>query len=394
MSDSSTRDVTSQATWKSSNTAVATVSSAGVVTTIAAGVSTISATYLQITGSSNISVALAGGQIAACGTFSGAGPFTVLADISSTNINCLRFTSNVGATLDCGGHDVSSIGLTSVQQFTIRNCMMHAGLPMTLRVFSSRDVLVEHSDVLGSAYVNGSQNVTLSSNTFRWPVLPPNFSAFISSEVYFIDGQNNRILNNTIDGGWDGALGSTYQHQGTDDGVIINNEIGPVIDGNTIQNIFDAGVEPGVSDAPIRATIQNNTIVNAGYTGIGGYYVRGWDNSVFRNNTVRHSPSLLYFTLSGTPNSGIQSMTLTNCQFLDNTLIDQVALPPVYGGQMTSVFAVNYLAGGLPFTVSGNLVRGNNFGTAGIAPSLQPLAGFIDGGGNICRTGGSLACGG
>ena len=395
MSDSSTRDVTSSAAWSSSNAAVAAVSSAGVVTTLSAGVSTITATYSQITGSANVSVALAAGQIAACGSFTGPGPFSVIADINVAVINCLRFTSNAGVTLDCQGHEVSSIGLNNVQQFTIRNCRMHAGLNQTLRIISSRQVLVQNSDVLGSVFVSsGNQDVTLDHNTFKWPALPPNFSSFESAEVYLSGGQNTRVVNNFIDGAWDGGLGSTYGHQGCDDGVLLNNEINLVVDGNTIQNVFDAGVEPGASDTPIHATIENNTIAGAGYTGIGGYYTRGWENSIFRNNTVRHSPSLLYFTSSDAQRIGVTSMTLTNCQFTDNTFIDQVALPAAYGGQMTSVFAVNYLAGGLPYTVSGNLVRGNNFGTTGIAPSLQPLAGFIDGGGNICRPGGSLACGG
>jgi len=395
LSDSTTRDVTSQALWQSSNTSVATVSSSGLVTTVATGVSTISATYQQISSAVTALVGLTANQIGACGTFSGAGPFTVVADINVNTINCLRFTGNIGAVLDCGGHEVSSIGLNSVQQFTIRNCRMHAGANQTLRILTSRQVQVQDSDVLGSVFVSSSnQDITLERNTFKWPVLAPNFSSFESAEVYLSGGQNTRVINNVIDGGWDGGLGSTYQHQGCDDGVLINSETNPVIDGNTIQNVFDAGIEPGASNDPIHATIQNNSIANAGYTGIGGYYVRGWDSSVFRNNTVRHSPSFLFFTSSDAARTGVPAMTLTNCQFTDNTLIDPVALPPVYGGAMTSVFAVNYLAGGLPYTVSNNLIRGNNFGTIGLAPSLQPLFGFIDGGGNTCRPGGSLQCGG
>lgn len=57
MADGSTQDVTSQSTWSSSNTTIATVSSAGVVTGVAAGAATVSAIYQSISGSDAINVA-------------------------------------------------------------------------------------------------------------------------------------------------------------------------------------------------------------------------------------------------------------------------------------------------------------------------------------------------
>ncbi len=54
MSDGSTTDVTSQATWSSSNAAVAAVSSTGLVTGVAAGSATVSATYQTISASDSI----------------------------------------------------------------------------------------------------------------------------------------------------------------------------------------------------------------------------------------------------------------------------------------------------------------------------------------------------
>jgi uncharacterized protein YjdB len=57
MADGSTQDVTSQSAWSSSNTTVATVSSAGVVTGVAAGSVTVSAIYQSISGADAISVA-------------------------------------------------------------------------------------------------------------------------------------------------------------------------------------------------------------------------------------------------------------------------------------------------------------------------------------------------
>lgn len=57
MPDGTTQDVTSLATWLSSNTADASVSAAGVVTGVADGFENISATYQNTTGSEAISSA-------------------------------------------------------------------------------------------------------------------------------------------------------------------------------------------------------------------------------------------------------------------------------------------------------------------------------------------------
>jgi uncharacterized protein YjdB len=56
LSTGTTQDVTSLATWTSSNTGTATVASTGIVTGIAAGTATIQATYQNVTGSDQITL--------------------------------------------------------------------------------------------------------------------------------------------------------------------------------------------------------------------------------------------------------------------------------------------------------------------------------------------------
>jgi hypothetical protein len=56
MSDGTTQDVTSLATWQSSNTAGATVSPTGLVTAVAAGTVIVQASYQNVTGSDEITV--------------------------------------------------------------------------------------------------------------------------------------------------------------------------------------------------------------------------------------------------------------------------------------------------------------------------------------------------
>jgi hypothetical protein len=57
LSDATTLTVTSQASWASSNAAIATVNGAGLVTAVATGAVTISATYQSVSGQANVSVA-------------------------------------------------------------------------------------------------------------------------------------------------------------------------------------------------------------------------------------------------------------------------------------------------------------------------------------------------
>lgn len=61
MTDSSTRDVTNDAAWTSSSPDVATVSATGLVTAVAAGETTITATYQDTTDIATVTVA-AGAQ--------------------------------------------------------------------------------------------------------------------------------------------------------------------------------------------------------------------------------------------------------------------------------------------------------------------------------------------
>ena len=56
LSNGTTQDVTSQATWQSSDPAVATISSGGVVTGMAAGNTLLTATYQSVTASDPITV--------------------------------------------------------------------------------------------------------------------------------------------------------------------------------------------------------------------------------------------------------------------------------------------------------------------------------------------------
>jgi hypothetical protein len=200
-----------------------------------------------------------------------------------------------------------------------------------------------------------------------------------------------------VSGGWDGNTTTTYQRQGCGDGVLIQREENIVIRGNAISDVFDAGIESSVSNGPITAVIESNTIARAGFTGIGSYYIEGWRDSVFRNNVITDSPSLLNFNTIGADFTGsVTTFTFVGNTIVGNALRNPTLLPMLYGGGRAPGLTVDYVSPGRIHTVSGNAVTGNDLGLLSPPPVLRPAGGFVDGGGNVCQSGPEsvLACGG
>jgi len=292
--------------------------------------------------------------------------------------------------LDCQGHDASSIELFDVGGGAVRNCLMHGtaamadGVLQNLSVEGSSHVTVDSSNVMGQVSVSVCQSCTFSSDTFAYPADGFNPSdGDISCELCLEGGQSNTVVQSTVDGG---------SGDGIDDAILLVNEGNSVLEGNTIRNVFDAGIESSVSTGPVTATIQGNTISNAGFTGIGGYYIPGWQNSVFSGNTVSNTPDLLLFIAPPAATTSVTMMTLVNNQITNNVLVNPITAVAA-GGQLEPSIVINYVGNpeeSRPYTVTGNVLRNNNLGTSTPGPMLSPASGFIDGGGNICGPGGTL----
>jgi hypothetical protein len=399
-----TTDVTATTVWQSDTPAVARVSNTGVVTTIALGGATITAMYQSQVATTRVVVSIGSGLIAGCGQFSSPGSYTLANDLTTSTpaVLCVGFTQTSSVDLDCRRHDAISISIANAQNVNVHNCLMHANLPsanaarLGLNVMNVSALVVDASDVLGVVAVQGCVGCTFSNNTFVAPAV----GSSVASEFQIFLGANNRIVNNVVDGAWLGDL-ATWGKQGCDDGVLVENDANILIEGNTIRHVFDAGIEAAAytqtSPGPVTAIIRDNRIEYAGFTGIGAYYVTGWQNSVFSGNIVSASPNLLTLIMNtgAAPAHGVTlgSMTLVNNQFLNNTLLNAVDLPPNYGGGQQASAYINY-AVPLPGAVTGNVFQGNNLGTTTAAPLLLPASGFADGGGNICQAGGGLTCAG
>src|SRR5579862_3874301 len=310
-------DVTGQSVWASSDATVATVSPTGFVTGIGVGVAKISAAYQGVTGTLQISVFQAttpSPTVAACGTIVTPGAYVLANDLPpAVSGTCLKILTS-GVQLDCRNHTVPSLSVSGVNNVSIANCTVSTASALSL----TRTMMVtfDHNTLVGGLLASASQYLTLSNNhssgagatlattsaaatNNTFDALTPPFSA----AIYLIEGGNNQVLQNTIDGGYDGKGGQV----GEDDGIELVDESNDTVQGNTIRNVFDAGIEG--ADAVAASVIANNTIVNAGYAGIGSYWCTNWSGNAITGNSVSRSPSLVTFFFSASTTYCVNAST-------------------------------------------------------------------------------------
>ncbi|HEX7794864.1 MAG TPA: right-handed parallel beta-helix repeat-containing protein [Vicinamibacterales bacterium] len=288
-----------------------------------------------------------------------AGTLALKQDLSGADPSCLKVTGGSGE-LDCLGHDIQGLELTDVHGFTIRNCRMRSFNAMR------------------------STDVTVTSN-----VITADTHKTVAGVVRFADGGNNRIVSNTIDGGWAGQpypLGGFPP--GADDGILIDNTGSLLIEGNSIRNVWDCGIER-LGNRTDAVTIRNNDIANAGECGIGGWFAAGWQDSLITDNTVSSSEKFGDFYYSPQQNRGVDHITFRNNVFENNRFINTLnrAMPSVTIDYVTATSR-------FPIDIGNNIFRNNDFGGDILAPRLAPPFGFVDGGDNICHQDGksSLTC--
>jgi Right handed beta helix region len=352
-------DVTAQATWTSNDRTVATVAPGGLATGVRPGPVQFSATYRNVSARLDVTVAeiaITSPGITSCGAIALPGNYR-LDDNLATPVPagpCLAIRVS-GVHLDCGDHTVTGIYVSGVTDVAVSHCTF-----VTESVGSGQSF----------AIVENSSGVTVDHNRL--------------SGVIFRGGGSNRLLENTIDGGYDGAVGGTA---GQDDGVVIVDEVNDVIEGNTIANVWDAGIE-GL-DVVANTVISNNVIVNAGAAGISSYWCTNWTGNTVSGNTVSRSPNLVFFNhQSSTSKCQVKDTPLA---FANNRITGNAFRDRKAGGAEASMYFYFPTAGA--DEVFNNLIQDNDMGTAP-GPYVVPEAGFIDGGGNICGGFFNAFCGG
>jgi hypothetical protein len=349
--------VTSGLTWQTGAANVATVSATGLVTATGSGKTTVTATAGGAKGTVSVSVvqlATATTTIRACQTITAPGSYVLNSDLPPSGTGeCLQLVGVSAVQVDCHGHAVSGLFLSNANTVTISNCVVTGGQSA--------------AGYYPPVVVESGNTVTITNCVVTATAL---------NGIYLADGMNNQVLQSTITGGYPGGPASV----GADDGIVIVYETGDIIQGNTISNVFDAGIEGG--DTVRNTTLASNTITNAGASGIGTYWCTNWTNNVVRLNNVSQAGVMFYGEYKTDPTKcgpGAPSANFTGNSFIGNQFRSPtVGTVPLVLQGMVAIFAA-----GTP--VSGNLIQGNDFGTQGCA-LVVPTQGFTDGGGNICAT--------
>ena len=197
-------------------------------------------------------------------------------------------------------------------------------------------------------------------------------------DIYLRGGGYHHVVDNIIDGGYHGSdfsgVGSDRKSGDAQQGIRLWNESNDVIEGNTISNTWDAGIEgfESVNDT----LITNNTMSNTLMAGVRSYYCTAWRRNGISGSTV--SRSVMVLRMSNSIVELCQAAgTFVDNQILSNSLVE--AYQPNFIGLL-----FDFVTSGSVGTSSGNLVQGNDLGTTGLA--LRPATGFVDGGGNRCNS--------
>jgi hypothetical protein len=334
-------------TWQSSSTNVATVSPTIVAT---AGAATgRAAVVVQAPGNGTVT-------LTACTSIAIATPgrYALSGDLVAPGLGqqCLQFSNVASVQLDCAGHAVSGIVLFNANTVTISNCVVT--VPPTF---------------FAALQTNNVSNLTVTHCTV---------TGGTAAAILLQNGMNDQVLQSTMAGGYAGSKANF----GTDDGIVLQNETGDTIQGNTISAFFDMGVE-GVGVVS-NATVANNTFSNLGAAAVGAVYCTSWTGNVIRGNQVSATPTLTLAGYNvGTQCGSVQAPAVfSGNQFAGNVFRNPT--PGILGGLNgpTTVTGPS-MSVQMSGTVMANVLQANDFGS-NAGPHLTPLTGFIDGGGNIC----------
>jgi parallel beta-helix repeat protein len=341
-----------------------------------------------------------------CGKISKPGTYSLEADITNTFPKpCITISAN-SVILDCANHTVTSkdenyaILVKGATDFKVQNCKVassaapsSAQTQYLLRVEASKRgeiskitlggtyasvsdsslIAVRNNSISSQFSVYRSTNVTLAANSFT----------NASDPLHLQEGQNNSVIGNTIDGRSDGIFRGATDSVGADDGIVVKDETGDTISGNTIKNVWDCGIETYGNF--FDSKIINNRISNAGYCAIGGWHYSSVKGNLIQKNIGDNVGGLFNFHREHAFRTKDKYMYFKDNLFEGNTLINP--RPPSALNPSTSVssFLIDTsLVPASSILTGNNVFRNNNFTKAAGPILVSPSTIITDGGGNIC----------
>jgi hypothetical protein len=132
-----------------------------------------------------------------------------------------------------------------------------------------------------------SDDIVVSDNRFG---ITPGHPAVSPFHVGLLQGANIQILRNDFDGGWDGVMLYPNLQNTVDDAVMLKDATNALVRHNYMKNYWDAGVEwMGRLEGSV---VQDNVIVNTGFTAIGGWYWGSVSDTRFMQNLADRTSDL------------------------------------------------------------------------------------------------------
>ncbi len=344
-------------------------------------------------------------KITSCRTIGVAGNYFISGDLLNTKAEpCIKIQNANNVILDCrnrvitGKNENHDIYVKGTSNFKIKNCKLVSSINVSadvssqhvFRIENSKLGEIDNSSIDGNfASISGSSFITIKKSAFTGQL-----SVYKSNNVIIKDsrfsngmdpitlqeGNNNSVISSLIDGKSDGVFRGFNGSIGADDGIVIKDESGDVIQGNTLRNFFDCAIENigGMFDAKI----VGNKASNAGVCFLGGWYWSSVKGIVVKDNTVSDTPTLFYFFRQYSLKPNEKYVYFQNNTFENNKMSNpklntnfSLAAKMVFNG--TFVPMQKYLLGN-------NILRNNDF-TKVLGPiHIAPANLIKDGGGNIC----------
>jgi len=335
-------------------------------------------------------------QISGCQEITAAGYYTLTADIHTFGLACMKIHDAHNVTLDCDGHFINGdfgytpITVKNVAAFTLTNCsVINQGILLgrlvywgSVEIETGEDIALTYNNIGGTVvyqvsrgFVSNNQivgyaqyfshDVTISQNT--------------TSEIALSEGYNNQVLNNTIDGKWDGVIPlSPGEVNAGVFGVVLYKETADLISENDIGNFWEAGI--ALEDSLANTTISMNSIHHVLGPMIEAFGSLDWQGIRILDNQADDVAQL--FTIRYLPQVTPPPPTVhfENNSFVGNDLAHANGRD-YFGTGPRSLILINS-AEPVQILVDNNVFENNTFGL--YAPQLTPATGFIDGGGNIC----------
>lgn len=364
-------------------------------------------------------------SVSACGQITLPGTYRLTADLVQDEFQvCVQIANTHDVKLDCNGHSIASgavaLAVSHVEGFTVENCTLlntPTGDGWILELQSSTDGRIVSNTVgdgtraLGaSAQIHAvdSSHIVFKGNRTFVPFVGEREShdSFVenkascstvscSASVTFIDSSDVRIARNTIDGR--AATNAPPFSSAADDGVLIFDSTNVSVADNTIANVWDCGIE--TYGKVSSSSFVRNTITNASYCGIGGWYFMSLTNTVIADNTIDGSASALTFFRIGGLRPRDTEVAFADNVFRRNVFRNQygfgnaVEIPFQTGDSVLLLYyggvinANETVPSRSQFRLANNRFAHNDFGTQTEAFFGEPVysGAVVDGHGNRCR---------